>query len=159
MPSLGHQHLVLWAARRMAADGFVLTGFDGPAPYAGAWNRLPRPFSIAGVRCDATGVAPQSGKIAVAEAKTADDLASAHSHRQLRVFGTLVDKRSGSLCRLYIAVPRSAVYQLDRALIVTGLIGAQHITRLHIPDAMLEEPIHVARQSSVYAAASSGCWH
>jgi len=143
----------------MTLDGLVLTGFDGPAPYAGAWNRLPRPFSIAGVRCDASGVVPDTGQVAVGEAKTAEDLASAHSHRQFGVFGGLVDKRSGVFCRLYIAVPRSAVYQLDRTLIATGLIGAQHVIRLHIPDVMLEDSTHVARQPSARVAASPSRWH
>jgi hypothetical protein len=143
----------------MTRDGFVLTGFDGPAPYAGAWNRLPQPFSIAGVRCDASGVVPETGEIAVGEAKTADDLDTEHSHRQLRVFGGLVDKRSGALCRLYVAVPRSAVYELDRALIATGLISARHVIRLHIPDVMLEESTHVARQPSARVPAASSRWH
>ncbi len=142
----------------MTRDGFVLTGLDGPAPYAGVWNRLPQPFSIAGVRCDASGTVPATGEIAVGEAKTADDLDTEHSRRQLRVFGGLVDKRSGALCRLYIAVPWSAVYELDRTLIATGLIGARHVIRLHIPDVMLEESIHVSRQPSagVPAAPSRG---
>jgi hypothetical protein len=143
----------------MTRDGLVLTGFDGPAPYGGAWNQLPRPFSIAGVRCDASGMAPETGEIAVGEAKTADDLVTEHSHRQLRVFGGLVDKRSGALCRLYVAVPRSALYELDRALIATGLIGARHVIRLHIPDVMLEESTHVARQPFVRVATAPGRWH
>ena len=159
MPSIAHQHLLLWIARRMTRDGLVLTGFDGPAPYAGAWNRLPPPFSIAGVRCDASAVVPETDEIAVGEAKTADDLASKHSHRQLRVFGGLVDKRSGAFCRLYIAVPRSAAYELDRALIATGLIGARHLIRLHIPDVMLEESTHVARQPSTRVSAAPSHRH
>lgn len=159
MPSAAHQHLLLWVARRMTRDGIVLTGFEGPAPYAGVWNRLPPPFSIAGVRCDASGVVPVTDEIAVGEAKTADDLATEHSHRQLRVFGGLRDKRSGALCRLYIAVPRSAVYELDRALIATGLIGARHVVRLHIPDVLLEESVHVARQTSARVAAAPGRWY
>lgn len=159
MPSRAHQHLLLWVARRMTRDGVVLTGFDGPAPYAGAWNRLPHPFSIAGVRCDASGVVPETDEIVVGEAKTADDLATEHSHRQLRVFGGLVDKRSGALCRLYIAVPRSAVYELDRALIATGLIGAPHVVRLHIPDVLLKESAHVARQPTARITATPSRWH
>ena len=155
MPSLAHQHLLLWVARRMTREGFVVTGFEGPAPYAGVWNRLPLPFSIAGVRCDASGILPETGEIALGEAKTTDDLDTEHTHRQLRVFGRLVDKRSGALCRLYIAVPRSAVYALDRALIATGLIGARHVIRLHIPDVMLEESTHAARQPSARIAAPS----
>ena len=143
----------------MTRDGIVLTGFEGPAPYAGAWNQLPPPFSIAGVRCDASGVVPETDEIAMGEAKTSDDLATEHSHRQLRVLGGLVDKRSRAPCRLYIAVPRSAAYELDRALIATGLISARHVIRLHIPDVLLEESAHVARQPPFRVAAAPGRWH
>jgi hypothetical protein len=159
MPSLAHQHLLLWIARRMTRDGLVLTGFDGPAPYAGGWNNLPPPFSIAGVRCDASAVVPKTDEVAVGEAKTADDLATEHSRRQFRVFGGLVDTRSGAFCRLYIAVPRSAVYELDRALIATGLIGRRHVIRLHVPDVMLEDSTHVARQPPVGIAAAPSRWY
>jgi hypothetical protein len=159
MPSLAHQHLLLWVARKMTGDGIVLTGFDGPAPYGGAWNDLPRPFTIAGVRCDASGVVPDTGEIALGEAKTAEDLASEHSRRQLRVFGGLVSRHSKSLCRLYIAVPRSAVYELDRALIAAGLVGASHVIRLHIPDVMLEETCHVARHPPACVPSASAHWH
>jgi hypothetical protein len=143
----------------MTRDGVVLTGFDGPAPYAGAWNRLPRPFSIAGLRCDASGLVVETDEIVVGEAKTTDDLATEHSHRQLRVFGGLVDRRSGTFCRLYVAVPRSAAYELDRALIATGLIGAPHVIRLHIPDVLLEESVHVSRRPPVRIAAAPTRWH
>ena len=159
MPSIAHQHLLLWIARRMTRDGFVLTGFDGPAPYAGRWNQLPPPFSIAGVRCDATAVSPETDEIAVGEAKTAEDLATDHTHHQLRILGGLVDKRSGALCPLYIAVPRSVVYELDRALIATGLIGARHVIRLHIPDVLLQESVHVARPTPDRIAATPSRWH
>jgi hypothetical protein len=102
---------------------------------------------------------PETDEIAVGEAKSADDLASEHSRHQLRIFGGLVDRRSGALCRLYIAVPRSAVYELDRALIATGLIGARHVIRLHIPDIMLEEYTHGARQPPVGIAAAPSRWY
>ena len=139
----------------MTRDGLVLAGFDGPAPYGGAWNRLPPPFSIAGVRCDASAVDPKTDEIAVGEAKTAEDLSTEHSHRQLRIFGGLKDKRTGSFCRLYIVAPRSAVYELDHALIATGLISARHVIRLHIPDVLLEESAHATRPPPARIAAAS----
>jgi hypothetical protein len=143
----------------MVLDGLVLTGLDGPVPYAGAWNRLPQPFSIAGVRCDASAIEPDTDEIAIGEAKTSGDLASAHSRRQLGILGGLANKRSGSLCRLYVAVPRSAAYQLDQALIAVGLIGAPHVIRLHIPDVMLEDTLHVTRQPSARVAAAPTRWY
>jgi hypothetical protein len=62
-------------------------------------------------------------------------------------------------CPLYLAVPRSSAYDLDRVLIDTGLIGSKHIVRIHVPDILLVESTHVARQSSVGGAAASSRWN
>lgn len=139
MPSKTHQWLLLWVARKMAADGFQLGGYEGPTPQGGVWNALPIPFEIGGVRPDAWGVVPGTGELAVGEAKTATDLASAHTQKQLRALGNLFQRRQNTLCRLYIAVPRSATIALDRALTRAALIGEKRVVRLHIPDCMVTE--------------------
>lgn len=139
MPSTTHQWLLLWVARKMAADGFLLGGCDGQMPQGGFWNRLPQPFEIAGVRPDAWGIAPNSGELAIGEAKSAFDLMSVHTKKQLSTFGRLLQTQQRTLCRLYLAVPRSAAYALDRALVQAGLIGKTHIIRLHIPDCLIAE--------------------
>ena len=41
-------------------------------------------------------------------------------------------------CPLYIAVPRSAAYALDRVLIDVGLIASKHVKRLHVPGVLLD---------------------
>jgi hypothetical protein len=139
VPSTIHQWLLLWVARKMNGDGFVVAGYDGPTPQGGQWSKLPIPFEIAGVRPDAWGVAPETGDIAVGEAKTATDLTNAHTQRQLRTFGKLLQRKRGRFCRLYIAVPRSAAQALDRALAKASLIGEKHVVRLLIPDCMAPE--------------------
>lgn len=139
MPSSIHQSLVLWLARKMHADAYIIAGYDGPTPQGGHWNRLPIPFEIAAVRPDVFGICTQSGRIAVGEAKTAEDVFTGHTVQQLRVLGCLRDHRTGELCAFYIAVPRSATRALDRVLIRTDLINARHIVRLHIPDCLLAE--------------------
>ena len=48
----------------MAADGFLVAGCDGSVPQGGLWNTLPRPPEVAGVRPDAYGIAPETGKLA-----------------------------------------------------------------------------------------------
>lgn len=141
MPSTVHQWLLLWVARKMAADGFLLGGYEGPTPQGGILNELAPPFEIAGVRPDAWGVIPGTDEIALGEAKTTADLSSGHTQKQLLVFGNLLQRQRNSLCRLYIAVPRSAVVVLDRALAKAGLIGQKHIVRLHIPDCMAPETV------------------
>lgn len=135
MPSQAHQSLLLWGVRRMAADGFLIAGFDGHADQGGGLNELPAPVSVHGVRADAIGVHQANGMIAFAEAKTASDIDNAHTRKQLRVLGFA--RAQGSPCHLYIAVPRSGAYALDRVLIDTGLIGSKHVRRLHVPDILL----------------------
>jgi hypothetical protein len=139
MPSSPHQSLVLWIARKMVADGFLVAGCDGSVPQGGVWNTLPRPPDVAGVRPDAYGIAPTTGKFAFGEAKARQDLDTEHTRKQLRVFGRLVQREGQSTCRLYIAVPRSAACDLDRVLCQVGLQGAKHVVRLHIPDCLISE--------------------
>ena len=138
MPSPAHQWLLLWAARRMEADGFVLGGFEGPATQGGLRNALPLPFSLRGTRPDAWGLHQKHPLIGFAEAKTVRDVDTQHTRRQLRVFGATKMKNSGNRCPLYIAVPQSAAYALDKVLIDIGLLRAANVVRLHIPDILLK---------------------
>lgn len=119
----------------MAADGFFIAGFDGRAERGGGLNDLPAPFSFRGVRADACGVHRSDGMIAFAEAKTEGDIDNSHTRKQLRILGHT--RMHAIPCPLYIAVPRSCAYALDRVLIDTGLVGLNHVRRLHIPDILL----------------------
>jgi hypothetical protein len=62
-------------------------------------------------------------------------------------------------CPLYLAVPRSSAYDLDRVLVDTRLIGAKHVIRIHVPDILLLESTYVARPPSVRGAAASNRWN
>lgn len=121
----------------MAADGFVLIGLDGNVEQAGEWNNLPSPFVLNGVRPDACAVREGDGVIGFAEAKMQEDIDTPHTRDQLRVLGFSRMRQDKKRCPLYLAVPRSAAYALDRVLIDVGLIGAPHIKRLHIPSVLL----------------------
>jgi hypothetical protein len=121
----------------MTLDGFLPAGCEGRLPQGGAWNDLPSTFEIGGVRPDAWAQHPVSHQIAIGEAKTTDDVATRHTVDQLRVFGQVLQKSRHALCRLYIAVPRAAAYDLDVALSRARLIGKRNIVRLHIPDCLL----------------------
>jgi hypothetical protein len=122
----------------MEADGFVLGGFEGPATQAGFRNALPVPFALHGARPDAWGLHRKHPLIGFAEAKTMRDVNTKHTRRQLRVFGTTKMKSSGDKCPLYVAVPQSAAYALDKVLVDVGLLQAANLIRLHIPDALLK---------------------
>jgi len=122
----------------MFADGFAVQGCDGPLPQGGAWNALPGSLRLAGIRPDAWAVSTRDDSIAFAEAKTWQDIATLHTTRQLRVFRRLFEGGHGQRCRLYIAVPRSMSSDLDRVLGRVNLLGSPQVTRLHIPDSLLE---------------------
>jgi hypothetical protein len=139
MPSSTHQSLLLWIARKMTVDGFLVAGCEGSMPQGGLWNKLPPPFELAGVRPDACGIAPTTGEVAFGEAKTYQDIDTRHTRNQLCVFGRLKHRNGRTMCRLYIAVPRSAAALLDRVLLDVGLLGARHVVRLHIPDCFVME--------------------
>ena len=121
----------------MIADGFNLTGLDGQVDQDGHLNRLPRPFELHGVRPDACGVHVAGGVIGFAEAKTEHDVDNAHTRTQLRVLGYARMRDGKTPCPLYIAVPRSCAYALDRVLVDLGLIAARHVRRIHVPDVLL----------------------
>ena len=123
----------------MAADGFVLSGCDGVVPRNGLWNCLPRPAEFGGVRPDAWGIMPVTGELALGEAKTPADIDTAHTQKQLRIFGSLCAAEGNNLCRLYIAVPRSAAVLLDRVLARVGLLRSNRVVRLHIPDCFVSK--------------------
>lgn len=137
MPSTVHQWLVLWLARKMVSDGFMLQGCDGKTPQGGPWEGLPRPFVMAGVRPDLWGLSDRS-TIGVGEAKTSDDIDTPHTEMQLRAFGRLV-KKAGGGARLYVAVSRGDAYCLDHILKKAELLGARQVVRIHVPEILLEE--------------------
>jgi hypothetical protein len=90
------------------------------------------------MRPDAWGVRAEDFLMAFAEAKTSHDIDTSHTRAQLRVFGFAKMRNTTCRCPLYFAVPRSSAYRLDRVLNDLGLIGARHVIRLHVPDALIE---------------------
>ncbi len=123
----------------MNADGFMLGGFEASARQAGIWNSLPIPFALKGVRPDAWGLRARDSLLALAEAKTSNDVDTRHTRDQLRVFGFTHLTNDPRPCPLYVAVPRSCAGLLDRVLSDLRLISARHVVRLHIPDVLLSE--------------------
>ena len=140
--SSAHQELVLWVARKMTADGFLVLGADGSSPRDGLWGSLPWPFEVRNRRPDLCGIAPETGEIAIGEAKTWGDIDTAHTRIQLNVFGRVKNRGRENRCRLYIAVPRSAACSLDRVLVDVGLLGAPHVSRICIPDCFITAEKH-----------------
>lgn len=139
MPSHAHQSLLLWGVRTMMNDGFRIAGFDGRIDQAGDLNRLPAPIEVQGVRPDACGVSREEGVLGFVEAKTRGDIDNQHTRRQLRVLGYARMRDGKHRCPLYIVIPRSSAYALDKVLIDVGLLGSKHLRRIHVPDILLEQ--------------------
>ena len=137
MPSSVHQTLLLWAVRKMTADGYVPVACDGALPQGGLWKALPTPAQTGHYRPDAYCVHAESGALAFGEAKTTNDIATDHTIKQLAVFGRLFDRSQKDWCKLYIAVPRSAALLLDRTLVKAGLSGCKNVFCMYIPDCMV----------------------
>lgn len=135
MPSAMHQTLLLWAARKMAHDGFQIAGYDGKSVQGGVWNRLGAPPVICGVRPDAWGF--DGVCTAFAEAKTTADIDTGHTRQQLRTLAGLRNEAAKESCRLYLAIPRSAAPLLDRVLTESGVVGSTRVVRIHVPDILL----------------------
>lgn len=137
MPSDVHQNLLLWAVRKMTADGYVPVACDGAIPRGGILNALPSPRHTGRYRPDTYGIHTRSGALTFGEAKTSADIATEHTARQLAMFGRLFDQTQQDWCKLYISVPRSATSLLDRTLAKAGLLGRKNIFCMYIPDCMV----------------------
>lgn len=134
-----HQWLLLWAARKMSGDGFLLGGFEAPVPQGGVWNALPLPFEFGRVRPDGWGVQLDESLFAFAEAKSWGDIDTRHTRLQLSTFGFVDMRESGRRCPIYVAVPHSGRTLLDRVLNDVGLFAAAHVRRIEVPDVFLQE--------------------
>lgn len=137
MPSHQHQELILWGVRRMLCDGFSMTGVDGRVDRLGVPSGLPRPPTFYGVRPDASGWHALEKVAAFVEAKSERDINNAHTRKQLRELAKL-RSANGALCRLYLVIPRTAAYALDKVLIDLGLLRAANLRRVHVPTILLE---------------------
>jgi hypothetical protein len=138
-PSTAHQTLVMWAIRKMQADGFIPMAYDGNVPQFDCERRLHYPPNLEGLRPDALAFSPVMGSFAFGEAKIEDDLDSDHTRQQFRRYAAIISDSSLSRSAIYVATPRSAALALDRLLRDVGLISARHVSRLHIPDCLIEE--------------------
>ena len=134
MPTINHQTLVLWIARKMTTDGFRVVAMDGVCQQGGCLNNAPRPIEIYGIRPDVFGM-NADGLYAFGEAKTERDINCAHTRHQLSILSRC--QINDSSCRLYIGVKRSSALALDKVLSDLGLIGDRNIVRLHIPDILI----------------------
>ena len=139
--STAHQTLVTWAIRKMQADGFIPMAYDGNVPQFDCERRLHYPPNLGGLRPDVLAFSPAMGTFAFGEAKTEDDLDSDHTRHQFRRYAAITSDSSLNRSAIYVATPRSAAMALDRLLRDVGLIAAQHVRRLHIPDCLIEERI------------------
>jgi len=138
-PSMTHQILVMWALRKIQADGFIPLAYDGVLPQFDCQRRLQYPPIVSGIRPDAFAFSPSNGVFAFGEAKTVFDVESTHTRHQLLSYARMTGLGGDGQACLYIVVPRSASKLLDRVLAEVGLIAARQLRRMHIPDCFVED--------------------
>jgi hypothetical protein len=138
IPSATHQALVMWALRKMQADGFVPVAYDGKLSQFDCQRRLQYPPIVSGVRPDVFAFSPSNGVFAFGEAKTVNDIESPHTKQQLLSYARMTGRTCGDQAALYIVVPRSGSRALDRVLEEVGLIAAKQVRRMHVPDCFVE---------------------
>lgn len=98
---------------------------------------MPRPPLIHGVRPDASGWRATDEVEAFVEAKSEGDVDNAHTRKQLREL-TSLRSSGGEPCTLYLVIPCSAAYALDRVLVDLGLLRAINVRRVHVPAILLK---------------------
>src|SRR5262245_39472923 len=108
MPSTAHGWLVVWLARRLSRDGFMLVGADAGAAKKFLPDNPSMSPTLRAFRPDLIAIHRRSRVIALGEAKTANDLNKAHTCGQLASMLAARDRR-GRMLRVYLAVPRTCM--------------------------------------------------
>lgn len=133
-----HRWLVVWLCRRLEREGYTLVAVDGYNSTKAILAGIPAPLLVEGIRPDMLAVHGHSGKLAVGDAKSANDLLNEHTIKQLRAMLKIRDK-AGRMARVYLAFPRSALSTAAKVVLRVGLKQALRVHLLPVPDLMLAE--------------------
>lgn len=133
MPTRQHQRILAIVLKAMSRRGFSLVAVDGKTE---GWDQvgLGRPGDFGRHRPDAVGV-QADGTIGIAEAKTADDIASARTREQLEDY---LGTSATDYAAVFLGYPRSADSVVARLLKSIGAVDCPQLELIPVPDELLD---------------------
>ncbi|MBS3955995.1 MAG: hypothetical protein KGZ40_00465 [Clostridiales bacterium] len=133
MPTRQHQRILAIVLKAMSQRGFSLVAVDGKTE---GWDQLGlgRPGDFGRHRPDAVGI-QADGTIGIAEAKTADDVASPRTREQLEDFLAPSDV---DYAAVFFGYPRSADGVVKSLLMSIGAINCPQLELIPVPDELLD---------------------
>lgn len=133
MATRQHQRILAIVLKAMSQRGFSLVAVDGKTE---GWDEvgLGRPGDFGRHRPDAVGV-QTDGTIGIAEAKTADDVASARTREQLEDY---LGTSATDYAAVFFGYPRSADTVVARLLKSIGAIDCPQLELISVPDELLD---------------------
>jgi len=135
--SKAHDLIVAVVARKIVDSGYELVGIESSLDWLfGEGFRVPP--TIVHHRPDVLGERRRAPFLAIRDAKTVSDLASARTAQQLADYTGLRVGEHNALCLVVIGVPQSGLDKLWR-LIVDLMIPRHRICVVPVPDPLLGE--------------------
>lgn len=133
MPTRQHQRILAIVLKAMNRRGFSLVAVDGKTE---GWDQvgLRRPDGLGRHRPDAVGI-QADGTIGIAEAKTADDVASSRTREQLEDY---LATSSTDYAIVFFGYPRGADRVVARLLESIGAIDCPQLELIPVPDELLD---------------------
>ena len=133
MASKVHQFLLGLLIKKVRLAGYRIFFLEGKFVEE---NQLPIPPKILRHRPDALGISVY-GQVCICESKTNHDINTNRTKEQLIDFSNI--ELNGFLCEVFIAIPKSAEYVLNKVLRDIKLYKKNNIFILKVPDEIINE--------------------
>lgn len=133
MPTRQHQRILAIVLKAMSQRGFSLVAVDGKTE---GWDQvgIGRPGDFGRHRPDAVGI-QADGTIGIAEAKTADDVASSRTREQLEDY---LATSATDYAVVFFGYPRNADGVVASLLRSVGAIDCPQLELIPVPDELLD---------------------
>lgn len=133
MAGVKHQFILGLVIRSMRQFGCIIQQVDGD--YRGKLGQaLPIPSSILRHRPDAIGFTTE-GILCIGDAKTESDITSRRTIEQIVDFCSY--KFDERLCEVFIGIPKSCKYTLEKTLREQGFSGYPYLHIITVPDEII----------------------
>lgn len=133
MPSIVHQFITICLIRKMKEKGYEIIAFNGD------YTKIDTiaykiPPQILRHRPDILGIKRETLNLCIGEAKTTNDLFSKRTKDQLVDYFYIISSSLFHNCELIIGIPQKAEEILKNLLNNLGLMNANNISYLLIPE-------------------------